>query len=262
MQAQFWESYVSANQTFADTIFEIWQPGDMIWVHDYHLMLVPQMLRRKLPDVRLGLFLHTPYPTSEVYRVLPFREQILEGLLSCDIVGFHCFSYARHFLRSCSEILGLEVSPEGVNFGGKLVKIGIFPIGIDPEKWVTNCSRQPVINRIAELREQFEGKKVLVGVDRLDPIKGLPHKLIAIETFLDRYPEWQGEVVLIQVAIPSRVEVEQYQKLSSCVNQLVGRINSKFGKIDFNPSAPAEWNIESYADPVLPLVNVFRNDCD
>lgn len=122
-------------QAFADTIFEIWQPGDVIWIHDYHLMMVPQMLRKKLRDVRLGFFLHTPYPTcvnalvrtlkhargiltlqshrrSEVYRVLPFRQQILEALLTCDLVGFHCFSYARHFLRSCSEILGLEVSPK------------------------------------------------------------------------------------------------------------------------------------------------------
>ena len=235
MQGQFWESYVDANQTFADTVFEIWQPGDMIWVHDYHLMLVPQMLRRKLPNVQIGFFLHTPYPTYEVYRVLPFREQVLEGLLSCDLVGFHCFSYARHFLRSCSEMLGYEVTPDGVNCGGKLVKVGIFPIGIEPSKWTDNLARTAVQNRITEFREQFAGKKVLVGVDRLHPIKGLPHKLVAVETFLDRHPEWQGKVVLIQVGVPSRVEVQQYQKLSSTVNQLVGRINSKFGKVDFNP---------------------------
>eukprot|EP01050_Picozoa_sp_SAG11_P005284 SAG11_NODE_366_length_10128_cov_4.162030_1_plen_1163_part_00 len=235
LQEQFWDSYVSANQMFADTVFEIWQPGDIIWVHDYHLMLVPQMLRRKLPNVHLGFFLHTPYPTHEVFRVLPYGEKILEGLLNCDIVGFHCFSYARHFLRSCSEMLGLEVSPAGVVSGGKLVKVGIYPIGIDPRKWEANVVREPVVARIQELKAQFAGKKVLVGVDRMDPIKGLPHKLIAVETFLDRHPEWQGKLVLIQVAIPTRIEVEQYQKLNSCVSELVGRINSKFGKVDFNP---------------------------
>ena len=235
MQSKYWDSYVVANQVFADTVFETWRPGDMIWVHDYQLMLVPQMLRKKLQDVRIGFFLHTPFPTSEVYRVLPFREQILEALLACDLIGFHCFSYARDFLRSCAEILGLEVSPKGVDVGGRNVRIGIFPIGIDPAKWESRCNTDSVQLRLAELREQFAGKKVIVGIDRLDPIKGIPHKLIAMETFLDRYPEWQGKVVMIQVCVPSRTEVEKYANLQDDVNQLVGRINSKFGKVDFNP---------------------------
>ncbi len=235
MQSKYWDSYVEANQVFADTVFETWQPGDMIWVHDYQLMLVPQMLRKKLQDVRIGFFLHTPFPTSEVYRVLPFREHILEALLNCDLIGFHCFSYARHFLRSCAEILGLETSPKGVDVGGRVVRIGIFPIGIDPAKWEARCLTDSVQVRLTDLREQFVGKKVIVGIDRLDPIKGIPHKLIAMETFLDRYPQWQGNVVMIQVCVPSRVEVEKYANVQDDVNQLVGRINSKFGKVDFNP---------------------------
>lgn len=210
----------------------------MIWVHDYHLMLLPALLRESLanlPNIKIGFFLHIPFPSSEVYRVLPVRKQILWGLLQCDLIGFHTYDYARHFLSSCARILGLSTLPNGIEYDGRFVHVGAFPIGIDPEKFVGALEDESVREKIAELQQRLGGKKLMVGVDRLDYIKGVPHKLYAFDTFLSRYPEFVGQVVLLQVAVPTRTEVEEYRNLRTLVNELVGRINSKFGTFDYTP---------------------------
>lgn len=210
------------------------QDGDMIWVHDYHLMLLPQMLREEIGDtkknVKIGFFLHTPFPSSEIYRILPVREELLTGVLSCDLVGFHTYDYARHFLSSCARILEVQTTPNGVELKGKYVTVAAFPIGIDPEKFHKQLEQAATRNRIEFLKKKFEGVKLIVGVDRLDYIKGVPQKLHALEVFLTEHPEWVGKVVLVQVAVPSREDVEEYQNLRAVVNELVGRINGKFGK--------------------------------
>ncbi|QSL64480.1 hypothetical protein MERGE_001781 [Pneumocystis wakefieldiae] len=197
-----WEAYREANRRFAKLICSIIQEGDLIWVQDYHLMLLPAMLREKIDE-----------------RILPVRNEILHGVLHSDLIGFHTYDYARHFLSSCSRILNLHTLPNGVEFNGKLVNVGAFPIGIDPDKF-TEGLKQP---------------KIIVGVDRLDYIKGVPQKLHALEFFLTEHPEWIGKVVLVQVAVPSRQDVEEYQNLRAIVNELVGRINGKFGTIEFMP---------------------------
>jgi trehalose 6-phosphate synthase len=227
-----WNAYSTANRIFAKEIIKDIEDGDTVWVHDYHLMLLPAMIREELdPKIRikLGFFLHTPFPSSEIYRILPVRNEILLGLLHCDLVGFHTYDYARHFLSSCSRILGLSTTPNGVQFGDNFVTVGAFPIGIDPDKFHEGLTKPKVQERIAALERKFQGVKLIVGVDRLDYIKGVPQKLHALEVFLTEHPEWVGRVVLVQVAVPSRGDVEEYQNLRATVNELVGRINGKFG---------------------------------
>lgn len=238
-----WEGYVEANRLFAKAIAKDVQDNDLVWVHDYHLMLLPAMLREEInkagdnrpKNVKFGFFLHTPFPSSEIYRILPVRNEILEGVLHCDLIGFHTYDYARHFLSSCARILGLATTPNGVEFQGKLVTVGAFPIGIEPDKFAQGLKKENVIRRLEALKRKFEGVKIIVGVDRLDYIKGVPQKLHALEVFLTEHPEWIGKVVLVQVAVPSRQDVEEYQNLRAVVNELVGRINGKFGTIEFMP---------------------------
>ncbi|KAJ1928883.1 Trehalose-6-P synthase/phosphatase complex synthase subunit [Tieghemiomyces parasiticus] len=234
-----WQAYQKANSLFADAICDIVQDGDLVWIQDYHLMLLPKMLRERMgpekKNVKIGWFLHTPFPSSEIYRILPVRKEILLGVLSSDLLGFHTYDYARHFLSSCTRILGLSTMPNGVEFEGRMVHVGTFPIGIEPSKFTDGLQKPAIQERIATLEAQFKGKKVIVGVDRLDYIKGVPQKIHALEVFLEKHPEYQGKVVLVQVAVPSRSDVEEYQHLISNVYQLVGRINGRFGTVEYTP---------------------------
>lgn len=230
-----WEAYQRANQAFADKVFKIARDGDAIWFQDYHLMLAPQMLRSSRPNLKIGWFLHTPFPSSEIYRSLSFREAILEGVLSADLVGFHTFDYGRHFLNSCTRILGLEYTPYGVESKGHLTRVGTFPIGIDPPKFLEELQQPRTRDKVSSFESKFEGKRVIVGCDRLDMIKGIPQKLLAFEKFLTEHPEWRDSVVLVQVAVPSRITVPEYQRLRQHVHELVGRINGRFGTLSHVP---------------------------
>ncbi|KAI3405325.2 TPS1 [Candida oxycetoniae] len=235
-----WAAYIEANRKFAQVLVEQVADNDMIWVHDYHLMLLPEMLRELLgttkKNIRIGFFLHTPFPSSEIYRILPVRKEILIGVLSCDLIGFHTYDYARHFLSSVSRIVPhVKTLPNGIEYNERKIQIGAFPIGIDVDKFTEGLTKPSVQARIAQLKKKFEGIKVIVGVDRLDYIKGVPQKLHAFEIFLQQNPEWIGKVVLVQVAVPSRGDVEEYQSLRATVNNLVGRINGQFGTVEFVP---------------------------
>lgn len=237
-----WEAYQEVNRLFAKTIAQDVKDGDLIWVQDYHLMLLPAMLREELEkrkdkpkNVKIGFFLHCVFPSSEIYRVLPVREEILEGVLQSDLIGFHTIDFVRHFLNACSKVLHVPTTPAGVHYQGRFVAVQEFPIGIDPGKFTDGLKDKDVIKRIAQLKERFKDVKVIVGVDRLDYVKGMQHKLHALEVFLTEHPEWAGKVILIQVAVPSRGDVLEYQNLRHTVNELVGRINGKFGTFEFSP---------------------------
>ncbi|CUM45889.1 Alpha,alpha-trehalose-phosphate synthase UDP-forming [Debaryomyces fabryi] len=235
-----WAAYIEANRKFAITIAQQVEDNDMIWVHDYHLMLLPQMLREEIENkkknIRIGFFLHTPFPSSEIYRILPVREEILVGVLSCDLIGFHTYDYARHFLSSVSRIVSnVTILPNGIEYQGRSIGIGAFPIGIDVDKFTEGVTKPKVVDRIKQLKQKFNDTKIIVGVDRLDYIKGVPQKLHAFEIFLTENPEWIGKVILVQVAVPSRGDVEEYQSLRATVNELVGRINGRFGTVEFVP---------------------------
>eukprot|EP00172_Hildenbrandia_rubra_P003516 Plantae.Rhodophyta-Hildenbrandia_rubra.ctg5735.p1 GENE.Plantae.Rhodophyta-Hildenbrandia_rubra.ctg5735~~Plantae.Rhodophyta-Hildenbrandia_rubra.ctg5735.p1 ORF type:complete len:902 (-),score=143.87 Plantae.Rhodophyta-Hildenbrandia_rubra.ctg5735:1413-4118(-) len=232
---KYWNAYSKANHRFAEAIMKVYQPGDMVWVQDYHLMLLPSLLRKRIRDVTVGFFLHTPFPSSEVYRILPARNKILQGLLAADLIGFHTYDYARHFLSVCTRILGLEASPKGVTYKEHFAHVGIFPIGIDPSQFEKALQSNEVKDRIADLKTRFKGQRILLGVDRLDYIKGVPNKLMAFEALLESKPQWKGKAVLVQIAVPSRTGVEQYQKLSSQTHELVGRINGKYATVEYSP---------------------------
>jgi trehalose-6-phosphate synthase len=230
-----WEAYKRANDKFARVVRSAYEDGDFVWVHDFHLMMLPKILRNLIPTCKIGFFLHTPFPSSEIYRVLPVRHQLLRGLLAADLCGFHTYDYARHFLSSCQRIAGCDASPKGVFFKNRFLAVGVFPIGIDPEYLMGTLERPSTQARIKHLNSVFEGKKIVLGVDRVDYIKGMPHKLLAIEKFFTQYPEWLSKVVFIQIGIPSRVEVEEYKTLARKVHELVGRINGSFGTLEYTP---------------------------
>ncbi|KAI8821483.1 glycosyltransferase family 20-domain-containing protein [Fimicolochytrium jonesii] len=267
---EHWNAYQQVNRAFADAVAEQTKEGDIIWVQDYHLMLLPTMLRdilseRNIKNVKIGFFLHTPFPSSEIYRILPVRKQVLLGVLNCDLIGFHTYDYARHFLSSCTRILGLHTMPNGVEFEGRIVHVGTFPIGIDTEKFAEGLKTEKIVKRIAQLREKFKGVKLIVGVDRLDYIKGVPQKLHALEMFLSQHPEFVEKVVLVQVAVPSRQDVEEYQNLQRVVNELVGRINGIYGTVDYAPihfmhrSVPFDELVSLYAVADACLVSSTRD---
>ncbi|KAF2070095.1 hypothetical protein CYY_008590 [Polysphondylium violaceum] len=249
-----WNSYVEANTIFSQVVADILEPDDLVWVHDYHMMLMPEILKQKCPDARIGFFLHIPFPSSEIFRVLPCRKEILMGMLNCCLIGFHTYDYARHFLKACTRIIGAETVPNGVYFKDKFVQVGVFPVGIDPDKFFETLQTPKVQSRIKELSKSFEGMKVVIGIDRLDYIKGLPQKLQAIEKLFQNYPEWKGKFVLIQVAVPSRQDVDEYQKLKKEVEELVGRINGLYGSLGYSPIHYLFQSVDS--DELTALYNI------
>ncbi|KAK3844161.1 MAG: glycosyltransferase family 20-domain-containing protein [Linnemannia gamsii] len=226
-----WKHYVAVNRAFADTIVESYRQGDTIWVNDYHLMLVPNMIRERLPEASIGFFLHIPFPSSEIFRCLHVRKEVLEGLLGADLVGFQTYSFARHFLQTCSRLLSVESSPKGIQLENTAVNVGIFPIGIDTV--TLNIKRQDpeVAQWVKVLKEKYAGMKLIVAREKLDYIKGVRQKMLAFERFLNLYPEWQGKIVLIQVALST----SEQNEVQGQVSDVVTRINSRFSNLSYQP---------------------------
>uniref|UniRef100_A0A7S1KSR2 Alpha,alpha-trehalose-phosphate synthase (UDP-forming) n=1 Tax=Percolomonas cosmopolitus TaxID=63605 RepID=A0A7S1KSR2_9EUKA len=232
----FYFAYREVNEIFAAKIAEAYQEGDTVWIHDYHLCLVPEILRKQFPDMSIGFFLHIPFPSSEIYRALPVREHLLKGLLGADMIAFHTYDFARHFLSSCSRILGLETTQQGVYFNGRMRYVKTLPIGIDPQKFQEEVKSAQCQAKIVEFRQQYKNKKIILGIDRVDYSKGIPLKFSAFEQFLKDHPDMAKEVVLVQVGVPSRTDVKEYKKLIKEINTQVGRIQSNFGSVDsFGP---------------------------
>jgi trehalose 6-phosphate synthase/phosphatase len=223
-----WEPYVEVNQKFADVVAQHYEKGDLIWVHDYQLLLVPELLRQRLPDARIGFFLHIPFPAEELFRTLPERERVLRGLLGADLVGFHTPAYLRHFAASLTQVLGLTVNIDRVQLSDREVRLGVFPMGVDAATF-SSLAESPEIQAEAKALKEDGALKLLVGVDRLDYTKGIPRRLLAYERLLQRHPELRERVRLVQVAVPSRTKVEAYQDFRAVVDGLVGRINGEFG---------------------------------
>jgi trehalose 6-phosphate synthase/phosphatase len=232
---RLWDAYKLANKLFAQAVNQVYRDGDYVWVHDYHLMNLPSLLRKRHPKCKIGWFLHTPFPSSEMYRTLPVGKQILQGLLGADLLGFHTYDYARHFLSACGRLPGVSSSPKGIGYDDHFSSVGVFPIGIDPEHFENILESEATQTRIKELCVKFAGFKIIIGVDRMDYIKGIPHRMLAMERFLSDYPERRESVVLIQIAVPSREGVQEYQDLAASVNEMVGRINGRFGTLQHSP---------------------------
>ena len=232
-----WNVFRSVNQKFAQAVIDNYQPGDLIWVQDYHLMLVPAMLRRALPDARIGFFLHVPFPSSEVFSVLPWREEILTGLLGADLIGFHTPGYMRHFTTSLRRVLGVDVEVDRLWQDDREVRLGVFPMGVDAAAGPAAATATASRRRCASLREDAAGRKIIVGIDRLDYTKGIPRRLLAIDRLFTEHPELCDNVRVIQVTVPSREHVEQYVEFKRRIDEMVGRINSsaRDGQLDAHP---------------------------
>ncbi|MGC9436100.1 MAG: bifunctional alpha,alpha-trehalose-phosphate synthase (UDP-forming)/trehalose-phosphatase [Methanomicrobiales archaeon] len=232
---RFWDAYVRVNRRFADAVAACAGEDDTIWVHDYHLMLLPGMLRERLPDASIGFFLHIPFPSYEIFRLLYCRRELLEGILGADLVGFHTFEYVNHFLRSVARILGKSHENAIISMPDRPVRVDAFPMGIDYERFHTAARSPEVQAEAARIRGEFGEEKLILSFDRLDYTKGVPKRLEMFYWFLDQYPEYQGEVTLIVVAVPSRTGIGHYQQLKNRVDRLVGRINGRFGTLDWTP---------------------------
>jgi trehalose 6-phosphate synthase/phosphatase len=230
-----WQRYVEVNQRFADVILEQCGPGTRVWVHDFHLMLLPQLLRRREPDLPIGFFLHTPFPSSEVYRLLPEREALLRGVLGADYVSFHIGDYSRHFRSSCLRVLGVDSTPDAVEIDARRVGVGVDPIGIDVDGF-RETLRDPETARLhAQIEEQYAGRHLVLGVERLDYTKGIPQKLLAYERFLERDPTRAQTTTMLQVLVPSRLESPEYQAQRNEIELLIARINGRFGQPGVTP---------------------------
>jgi trehalose 6-phosphate synthase/phosphatase len=235
-----WADYYRMNKLFADRILELYSPGDIVMVHDYQLMLLPSLLRQRLPNIYIGFFLHVPFPSSEFYRCLSRRKEVLEGVLGANMIGFQSFSYSRHFSSCCTRILGFDSSSAGVDAYGAHVAVDVFPIGINSISTKRQAFDSPdVEERIKLIREMYAGKKLIVGRDRLDAVRGVVQKLQAFEMFLEKYPEWQEKVVLIQVTSPSAVVSEggdnTQEKMVNKISDLAAKINGTYGSLSFTP---------------------------
>lgn len=235
-----WEAYVSANKLFSQKVIEVLNPeDDFVWIHDYHLMVLPTFLRRRFVRLRMGFFLHSPFPSSEIYRSLPVREEILKALLNSDLIGFHTFDYARHFLSCCSRMLGLEYQSKrgyiGLDYYGRTIGIKIMTVGIHMGHLETVLRQPDREVKVEELRRQFEGKTMLLGVDDMDVFKGINLKLLAFEHMLKEHPKWQGRAVLVQIANPARAKGIHLDEIQAEIEESCTRINKEFSSPGYEP---------------------------
>ena len=235
---QYWTQYVKVNEIFRDSILKAVEPGDTVWVHDYHLMLLPRLLRERIPDLAIGFFLHTPFPSYDVFRTLPtrWRRQILDGILGSDLIGFHTIDYTQHFLRCILRIQGVDN-----NFGQLLVdaeravRVDTFPMSVDYHRIRETIQSGEVQSEAEKLRSALGNIKTVLSLDRLDYTKGIKNRLEAFATFLGQYPEWQHKVVLLLSVVPSRLGSEHYREMKEEIDKLVGNINGKLGTINWTP---------------------------
>ncbi len=273
-ELDFWESYKVVNQKFANAILEEAGDDDIIWVHDYQLMLVPQMVKEKRPNATIGFFLHIPFPSYEIFRTLPWREEVLEGLLGADLLGFHTYDYERHFLSSVRRLLGLEVSFNDIYLENRVIKVDSFPMGIDYDKFhkaaktsaaLKGTERSDLQKKLDEHKKSAPDTKLIVSIDRLDYSKGIAKRLNAFEYFLNKYPEYKEKVRLIILAVPSRSNVPQYQLLKREIDELVGRINGELSTVNWTPiwyfyrSLPFENLIDLYTSSDIAWLTPLRD---
>lgn len=273
-ELDFWNVYKSVNQKFADAIIAHSDENDTIWVHDYQLMLVPQMVREKRPNTSIGFFLHIPFPSYEIFRTMPWREEVLKGLLGSDLIGFHTYDYERHFLSSVRRLLGLDVSFNDVYLDHRVIKVDSFPMGIDYKKFKEAAlennknkedQRSDLQIKLDNHKASAPDTKLILSIDRLDYSKGIAKRLNAFEYFLNKYPEYKEKVRLIILAVPSRSNVPQYQLLKREIDELVGRINGELSTVNWTPiwyfyrSLPFENLIDLYTSSDIAWLTPLRD---
>jgi trehalose 6-phosphate synthase/phosphatase len=232
-----WQTYRNVNEKFRDALLTILKPDDILWIHDYHLMLLPGLLKERIPSAHIGFFLHIPFPSYEVFRLLPsaWRREILNGVLGADLVGFHTYEYTQHFLQSVLRILGYGNNIGQILLPERSVRADTFPMGINYERYAAAAASPDVQAEAASLRASLGDARVILSADRLDYTKGIANRLQGYDLFLQQNPAWHGKVVMVLVVVPSRIGVEQYELMKRQLEELVGRINGKHGRIGWMP---------------------------
>lgn len=262
-----WKVYKKVNQKFSQEVLSVADENDIFWVHDYHLMLLPQLIRIMLPESSIGFFLHIPFPSSEIFRILPWRTDILEGLMGADLLGFHTYEYARHFLSSVLRLLGYEHEFGSISVNGRIVRVDNFPMGIDIKHNTKLLSDPEVKKEISQCRHRLGTKnnKIILSVDRLDYTKGIPQRLAGFEAFLAKNKAWHNKITYLMLCVPSRTKVDQYALLKEEVDRMVGRINGRFGSASWQPvhylyrSLPFKKLLPLYAVGDIALVTPVRD---
>ncbi len=264
-EPKFWDVYKSVNEKYAEVILNTATADDIIWIHDYQLMLLPALIREKLPDVTIGFFQHIPFPSFEIFRLLPWSKEILHGILGADLIGFHTYDDTRYFTNSVSKVLHMPAMANEIMVGERKVVVDAFPIGIDYEKFSNMAESAGVRRNERKLKKLINNSKLLISIDRLDYSKGIIHRLRAFKLLLERYPELRGNVVLMQLIVPSRDNVAQYKELKEEMNRLVTDINGDFGTFTWQPvrhfyrSFPAELLSTLYKTEDVALVTPMRD---
>lgn len=232
-----WDSYRGVNEKFCDLVVRHADVNDTIWVQDYQLLLLPNLIREKLPKAKIGFFLHIPFPSFEIFRILPWREDILKGVLGADLVGFHVYEYARHFLSSALRLLGYEHELGTVNVEDRIVKVDNYPMGIDVGQIKNLMQREETRKDVMKYQRtvRADERKIILSVDRLDYSKGIPQRLEAFKAFLTQHPEWHDKIIYMMLCVPSRTRVKDYIRLKKEIDGLVGQINGLFGTPDWTP---------------------------
>ena len=260
-----WHAYQKVNQKFANAVLEIANPDDIIWVQDYQLMLVPQMVRAMMPGVSIGFFQHIPFPSYEVFRLIPWREELLKGLLGADLIGFHTYDDVRHFMSAVSRIINVQANANEIVWDNRNIIVDSFPMGIDFEKYKENVYKSSTRRNEQKLYQLMGDRKLMISIDRLDYSKGIPERLRAFDLFLKHYPEFKEKVIFLQLVVPSRDSVKHYATLKEEVNRLVSDINAKYGSFSWQPihyfyrSFPLDMISALYAAADIALVTPMRD---
>jgi trehalose 6-phosphate synthase/phosphatase len=271
---EHWDAYVKVNRKFADAALRIAAPGDVIWVHDYQLLLAPRMIKEARTDVTIGFFLHIPFPSYEVFRILPWRSEIIEGMLGADLIGFHTYDYQRHFFSCVRRLFGHDIHFNQIHVPNRIILADAFPMGIDYARYsqaALAADSRPEAQRSDLQREldtyfrQDAERQLILSIDRMDYTKGIPNRLRAFGIFLETYPQYRGKVCLVMLVVPSRDNVSRYQTLKRQVDELVGEINGRFGMVNYTPiwyfyrSMPFENLIELYNACDVALITPVRD---
>jgi len=262
---EYWEAYQVVNEKFADAAAEVSTHDARIWIQDYHFLLLPGLIRERAPGLTIGFFLHIPFPSFEIFRMLPQRKELLAGLLGADVIGFHVYDYAQHFLDSCRRLLGIPSSNGTLEYEGRMVKASAYPIGIDYAKFRAQLDTRETKAALKQLDESYGKQKLILSVDRLDYSKGIPERLEAFRLLLEEYPEYLGKVKLLMIAVPSRTGVKAYQELRDEIEMTVSRINGTYGTVEWAPisyqfqNRPFSEIVALYAHADIMLVTPIRD---
>ncbi len=238
-----WKAYVKINRLYAEKILPILNDGDTLWIHDYHLLLLPEMIRNQKPGVSIGLFSHVPFPSFEIFRLLPWRHELIEGMLGADLIGFQIYDYVRHFMSSVRRLMGMDTVFNRISIGERTLKVDVFPKGINYDRFRNKAlsihsdrAKPSVIQKEMKLfKKSAKLEKLIISIDKLDYTKGIPQRIRAFERFLQTYPEYQGRVSMIVQAVPSGETSQSFFNLKSKVDELVGHINGNYGTITWTP---------------------------